>query len=393
MGIEKQRMEDGYCSSEGMIVCASCFDDYAIKDLIKFHGKSKECSYCDRDNIIACSLDIVVAHIVESIESEWDDPANAGVGWEGGWMGASIVSTYELLTGELELEINNDNLLSDINSAILNTDWCKKSPYSLDEHLRLIFSWDAFSDYTKYNSRYFLFKSTNRKFYSNDEIKPEEILESLGNFINDHNLTKNIDTCVDIFRVRIVDINTFFDTAKDIGSPPKEYCTLANRMSPAGISMFYGAFDLDTSILETYEPERKITKKAIYGVFNPVRPLFLIDLSKISSVPSLFDEDGRYFRDSLRFLNNFVDDFCKPIEREDRAHVDYVPTQIVTEYFRHILILDEKIDGIIYPSSKNSESNCIVIFANSDQCVESDGLDINEQILKLNMVSEKNFTV
>ena len=35
-------------------------------------------------------------------------------------------------------------------------------------------------------------------------------------------------------------------------------------------------------------------------------------------------------------MNNFIDDFTKPIERSDRAHAEYVPTQVVTGYFRHV---------------------------------------------------------
>jgi len=402
MGREKERMEAGYSSCGDLSVCTSCFGNEAIKEFIELQGDSLECAYCDSEDIKSCNLNSVVAHIVESIYFEWDDPANAGVGWEsaeGGWLGVETVATYELLTSELDLDIENDELINDINSSILNTEWCKKSPYSLDEDQRLFYGWQNFSDFVKYNSRYVLFKTDNNKkdqiVFSQEEMEPEEVLKSIGLFINRHNLISTIDTSENIYRVRIVDKNISFENdEKELGSPPTEFCTFANRMSPAGISMFYGAFDIDTAIKETYEPERNITKKAIYGLFNPIRQLTLVNLSEIPSVPSLFDEN-RYDRDSLSFLNDFIEDFCKPIERADKAHIDYVPTQIVTEYFRHVLLLEEgkQIDGVIYPSSKDDKKKCIVIFANSNQCRVSDFIDNEEQLLNFNHAVEKQLTI
>ena len=399
MGREKQRMEEGYSSCGDLSVCTSCFGDKAIKELIESYENSSVCSYCNSKNTKACDLNSVVSHIVESINFEWDDPANAGAGWEsaeGGWLGVSTVYTYELLTGELELDIKNDTLLDDINSSILNTEWCKKSPYSLDENQRLFYGWQSFSDFVKYNSRYVLFKKNDDKkdqiTFPREEMEPEEILESIGVFINQHALICTIESSEEIYRVRIVDKDISFDNnEKELGSPPKDFCTFANRMSPAGISMFYGAFDIETAIKETYEPEKNVTKKAICGLFKPTRQLILIDLSEIPSVPSLFDEENRYDRDSLSFLNDFIKDFCKPIERADKAHIDYVPTQIVTEYFRHVLRLDtgKLVDGVIYPSSKDNKRKCIVIFANSDQCQTSEYIRDEEQLLNLSHVEEK----
>ena len=394
MGIEKQRMEDGYSSCGDLTVCSSCFGDVAIKQLIEDFGEQGACSYCSSNSKNVIDLNYVVRHIVESINHEWDDPANAGVGWEsaeGGWLGVSTLSTYELLTGELELDIKNDDLLDDINSSILNSEWCETSPYSGREDEILIYEWESFSDYVKYQSRYVIFKPDNTEFSYRQEIKPEQVLKSIGSFINRHELVKSIETTDKIYRVRIMEKSESITKPEDLCSPPKEHCTIANRMSPAGIAMFYGAFDIDTAIIETYEPEKIITKKAICGIFNPIRTLTVIDLSAIPSVPSLFDEENRYDRDSLSFLNSFVKDFSKPIDRKDRAHVDYVPTQIVTEYFRHVLTLDsgQKIDGVIYPSSKSVGSNCIVLFADSTQCDETHRLANEEQILMLNKIIEK----
>ncbi|WP_165741461.1 RES domain-containing protein, partial [Pseudoalteromonas sp. Z1A6] len=92
---------------------------------------------------------------------------------------------------------------------------------------------------------------------------------------------------------------------------------------------------------------------------------------------------------------DFIKDFTKPIERADRVHIDYVPTQIVTEYFRHILSKKEsmKVDGVIYPSSKNKRHKAVVIFADNEQCVEKDVTSRHiEGLLYLDSVEKVDLT-
>lgn len=268
--------------------------------------------------------------------------------------------------------------------------WCKKDPYGLDENEMLINAWSKFSELVKYNSRYVFLKKENNKLPYED-MDPVEILNSLGNIILRLGLIKTVAKNEEIFRVRITDIGININTAKELGSPPKGNAIFANRMSPAGISMFYGAFDTETAISETYTPEEKITKQAICGIFNPIQNLTVIDLSEKIEIPSLFDEEKREDRFLLKFLQDFISDFTKPIERVDRSHIDYVPTQIVTEYFKHLFPqteFGEKIDGVVYPSSKANGAKCIVVFADSDQCVEVN--DKNKKgLLALNKVEIK----
>lgn len=268
--------------------------------------------------------------------------------------------------------------------------WCKKNPYSSDENEILISAWNNFSELVKHNSRYVFFKKVdNASPY--DEMDPVEILSSLGEIITRLDLVKRIVQGDDIYRVRIVDIGKDIKSAKELGSPPKDKALLANRMSPAGISMFYGAFDVETAIFETYEPEKKISKEAVCGIFSPAKILWVIDLSEKIQIPSLFDETKREDRFLIKFLEDFISDFAKPIERIDRAHVDYVPTQIVTEYIKHIFPhtrFGVEIDGIVYPSSKSKENKCVVLFANSDQCVDHIGSN-EEEMLVLKKVEIK----
>ncbi len=69
-------------------------------------------------------------------------------------------------------------------------------------------------------------------------------------------------------------------------------------------------------------------------------------------------------------------EISRPIARDDRIHIEYVPTQVVTEYVRNTLSVEGKpIDGIRYASSRNNSGTAIVLFADQDNLV----LEKNEQ--------------
>lgn len=397
MGIEKEKYEAGDSTCSGT-VCSDCFGDYGIKQFIEDYSNSNQCSYCNskKSNTKACDFEKVVVHVLNSIKCEWGEASDERVGWdsrEGGWQGANVYDTYDLLYAELALEAEHEEILSDLNSSIIIGSWCKKNPYGLDEDALLINAWKKFSELVKHNSRYvFLKKESDKSPF--EEMDPVEILNSLGNIILRLGLITTIQKNKEIFRVRITDIGSTINSAKELGSPPKEKALIANRMSPAGISMFYGAFDTETAIFETYEPEKNITKQAVLGVFNPIRELTAIDLSEKIKIPSLFDEENRKDRFLLKFLQGFISDFTKPIKRVGSAHINYVPTQIVTEYFKHLFPQTEfgkKIDGVVYPSSKANGVKCIVIFAESSQCVEVSNNN-KKGMLVLNKVEIKNLT-
>ncbi|QPK62555.1 RES domain-containing protein [Methylomonas sp. LL1] len=381
MGIAKRFMEEqqskGYSSKEDITVCKNCFDEYGIERFIEDHQTHNTCSYCRESGaeVVACELDALIEHILESISYEWGHPANECLPYEsreGGWQFADVYNTWELLD-EIDIGNKDGQIYEDICSSIYNQEWCQKNPFSLKQNETLMDGWHKFSDFVCNTARYVFFKAENSSYDENqhDEMNPVDILDALGSIFNKIGMVKKLSNSTLIKRVRIVNPEVELSSAKELGSPPNEFARMANRMSPAGISMFYGAFDVETAIKETYEPDQR-RKKAICGTFKLTRDLIVIDLSKKSSIPSLFDEHERHLRDEMSFLSDFISDFTKPIERTDRAHVDYVPTQIVTEYIRHIFKTADgrNIDGVIYPSSKNKRKCAIVIFADSESCVE-----------------------
>ncbi len=392
--IWEEAQEKGFSVDENIIVCVDCFEDYAIKEFIKNNDTGLPCIYCGTNHKGTCSLEDVLEHIMYCIKTEWGHPANEGLAYEtreGGWQG-TVFDSWEMLES-VGLEINNDKLHDIILSSLLDNEWCERNPYSLSEDKTLFYGWRDFSRFVTTEARYVFLNTTPSTYdeHQHDEMHPVQILEALSKITKELDLIRLIKKTHEIFRVRIVDRHIVLSLAADLGSPPFKYTTVPNRMSPAGISMFYGALDSKTTILETYDPSISSGKKAIVATFYPTRDLTVLDLSKSLYVPSIFESDAHTIRPWIKFIIEFMRDFTKPISRDDRSHVEYVPTQVVTEYFRHIFRTDHnlKLDGIIYPSSKSNGGSAVVLFANSEQCVDKALSYTDEAILFLDNVDEK----
>ncbi|MGA8849966.1 MAG: HEPN-associated N-terminal domain-containing protein [Dehalococcoidia bacterium] len=363
-------------------VCAECFSDYAIKEFIEQNAFSKKCSYCpnESDEPIAAPLEEVIEFIREGLEREWDDPVNC-VGWEsaeGGWMGARVIDSYELIAVEIEeLQGSNQDVLDDI-IYILDQEWCQRDPYGLPDDEALFLSWTGFSDQVKHHTRYiFLRPKEEEKFPHDLDIIPvykmlDHLSEELSN-LEEENLLTMIEVGSKVFRTRIHDKGLQLSKASEIGTVPLGSAKYSNRMSPAGIPMFYGSLDPETALEETVDDsDIGVGKVASIGTFNVVKQLEVLDLTQDHEIPSIFDTNRSYLRSSLIFLRNFEGEISKPIEKDGAEHIEYVPAQVFTEYIRH-LHRDQsgnRLDGILHRSSKHKGGVCCVLFIQNEQCCD-----------------------
>lgn len=382
----QEDMERGFSRVEDTFVCLRCIEDEALKAFIRKSSVRGTCSYCDQNRRVA-DMNDVIEHVVTSLSLEWGDAANEGLAYEtreGGWQGR-VYGTWELLYNygpECSEEVFNT-----LAGSIFDVAWCERDPYSLPKDRTLIYGWQSFSNFIIHTARFVFYKAVNTSYAADqhDEMNPVDILEAIGSVAKKLQLISMVPAGLPIFRVRIVEPDVDLCRAKDLGPPPAEYANMPNRMSPVGIPMFYGAFDLATAVRETYDFSDKSAKKAATGEFAAVRDLRVVDLSESFFVPSLFDPELQTLRAYYRFMSDFIEDFTKPIERSDRAHADYVPTQVVTEYFRHVYRTDDdhQIDGIIYPSSKTG-AKAIVIFADASGCIDAEDPPDDRALLRLN---------
>jgi hypothetical protein len=382
-----QQWERGYDEADGDI-CRECVSDDALADWITANVSATECTYCGAtaEVPIAASFDDFVGFVLDGISFDWNNPDDEGIMYvsaEGGYM-APISDTWEVLA---DYEISENSAVVDDLAGSINTDaWVTREFYHGDDSQRLVWGWDSFKEFTKGHSRYF-FLQPEAEEEDDDELTPAEMLGSIAGMIKSdlgaYNLIKRLASGTDLIRIRID--GATHNLATEIGAPTPEFATQSNRMSPAGIPMFYGAFDFRTAHAETFDPLVHAGQVMSVGTFRPLRELNVLDLALLPAIPSVFDADRRGLIHTLRFLHSFARDISKPIARDGREHIEYVPTQIVTEYFRRVFRTEDglALDGIIYRSSREQGGRAFVLFCENRQCVDEVSKSDRGEMLQL----------
>ncbi|MBP0624019.1 HEPN-associated N-terminal domain-containing protein [Cupriavidus consociatus] len=385
--------EQGYYSNNTH-VCTRCVEDYALRDFIRKTGSTDhQCSYCSPRSRGKTSIpfDSLVERIIEGIETEWGEPNNEGVAWDDGWVG-DVYDSYDLLNDELDIGFASDKLREDVQYSLSDGQWCQKNFYELEPHQALSAGWQDFTNVVKHESRYVFFRREESRdgWRGREEIPPSEFLDALGSVISSCNLYTKLAKGTIVCRLRVHNVGEKFRMARELGSPPPEAAKYPNRMSAAGISAFYAAFDKKTAVAETTTEPSKKPMAATLGKFELVRDLHLVDFTKLPPSPSIFEPDSHTRRHGIRFLHDFLRDFTAPIKKDGREHIEYVPTQVVAEYLRfvHKGRKGRSIDGILYPSARNQDAEACVLFIGPDGACDP-GEDEAYKVVKL--TSAKTF--
>lgn len=380
MDIEEGRIVPG--DLENKYVCSDHFFDKELQGVIKEEGHRGRCSYCGEKRTVMNMLEFVKM-AREKLETEFEDVDNAMLPLEKtvfgddeddvpyftrfhGYAAPSDSEMYddtEEVISEL-LEITGpEALFNDVVNALPEHGWISKDPFvaSLDDELNI--KWKHFSEMVKHNQRFTFL--ANKEFdghpseYDNGLF---DILTELGSMIHQFDICKILDDATVFFRARPIEKDTPL-TFDEITCPPDD-CAKQNRMSPAGVSMFYGAFDEETARKESTPQTGHDGKgRFLIGQFKQKRPLQLIDLTALPRLS--FWHQKKQTREALAFMHIFHNEITKTIKLDDRIHTEYVPSQVFTEYLRYMFKLEGKIDvdGLIYKSSVN-DSKCVVLFCN-----------------------------
>jgi hypothetical protein len=174
--------------------------------------------------------------------------------------------------------------------------------------------------------------------------------------------------CKPIYRAR--DCTPPKDDSRDIlanpsgqlAAPPKELAP-AGRMSPAGVPVFYGAFERRTCIAELRPP---VGGKVISGQFQLTREIRVLDFTALEDaydrkILSYFDPDYRRKMERRQFLKSFHNIISHPVV-PDQEH-EYLQTQVIAEYLatQHV----PPIEGVIFASAqdKHEGGQNIVFFS------------------------------
>jgi len=381
--VKQQWIEDesrGYSLPDEKYVCSSHFNDKYLQQYIKENSISGRCEYCGRKTEVINLRDFMeyatgkitdyygnpgdeALYLASSFYDDEDEEI-PGFKRVGCFISPSHAdnfdSTAELLYN-LDLTTDNDQLNKDIEGCFILDEWIQRHPYMMTEGQELSFMWKMFGRMVMYEQRFTFFKRpefTGKKLSEDNNLM--DILTELGVKISEHNLCKEIDIATELYRCRFIDAGEIVDTFDKITSPPASKAK-QSRMSPAGISMFYGAFERNTAIIESSPDGTTIGGNHIVGKFKTKVKLKVLDLTDLPQLSFWMPFDWQV----IEFLYSFRNEITKSIVRDERIHIEYVPSQVFTEYLRYIYrdTKGEKIDGIIYKSSlKWATGSNIVLF-------------------------------
>jgi hypothetical protein len=366
--------------NDGPFVCVRCVGDQDLKSWVRAHRSAGHCDYCGRSSAskpISAEVDELVAYVQDCLAEEYEDAANqvAFESREGGYQ-ARTWSTYELLTEEVEMEPGHDELFEYLVHELPDYAWVERDYYSAHPYNVLRWGWEAFVETVKHRTRYMLFPrpaASPTGWEEHDEmIRPEKMLKAVGRVIRECRLVRTLPAGTLLYRVRPHDAGLVFSTITDLGPPPSDQCKNANRMSPAGLSMFYAAEDEATAVLETVEPAEKPGHYTM-ATFRLRAPVRVVDFVRLPPYPGIFTPGfTRESRVGRQFVHAFARDLGKPIARDGMEHVEYVPTQIVTEYLRYrFRSKGQPVVGIRYQSAKPGGGVNVALFAGHEDLIDS----------------------
>lgn len=368
-----ERIESEFELEQEKYVCRKCVSEpYLSSKIAEVCDEALQCGYCSENGASPLSF---LCHLIEqAISIDYTNPAEVLYydSREGGYQGETydgnelIQEFLPSWTDRLELEI-------DVAQSFVSTLYCDKEPYRDSENEVLRLSWEEFVFSVKHKTRFLFFGGDVEAL--DERIHPSKILQKIGEYLLEFDLFVKKEKGTDFYRARVVEKSLNPSVAQELGSPPHEYAILPNRMTAAGISHFYSGFEESTAINETYVREEDDgSKKIVIAVFRNLRDFNFLDLTNLPTLPSEFDLESVGKRKALIFISELVDEFRKPIERDGKAHVEYVPTQVFTEFVQHKLpsIGGNKIDGILYRSSKDEKQIAAVVFADNSECQSSE---------------------
>jgi RES domain-containing protein len=379
-----------------LFVCARCFDDYAIEEFIKAHAVKKQCSFCGRRNLrkaIAAPGEDVLEFFLRGIGSEFDDVGRHSLPFdqEEGKYIVPVYGIWDLVHDQFADISSSDRILDWIVESFNDgRQWCDRNPLILSPEEGLVAGWKDFCAAVKHKTRYLFFETPPQQASGElpepgeepHYVHPAKLLEEIGADVKSAGLIREIPAGTSIFRARPHGRGICYTTPADLG-PPLEDRAKAGRMNAAGIVVFYAALDEITALAETAHR----APCASIGTFVLTRPARVLDLRNLPPVPSIFDESKIDLRLPLRFLHSFRIDISEAVVPDERVHVEYAPTQVVSEFIKLRFTDQEgnRVDGVLYPSSRRREGCNAVLFANRDNVegIPSDGYAQPEKWLLL----------
>ena len=114
-----------------LVACELCVTDEGLRLFVSRGPKHDQCDFCGATQAHGLQVIDLFEYMVSKLEAEWEDP-NDSVGWsgrDGGWVGAKVLDTWDLLAN-IDDPFESDEL-RDLFLSAVDRQWCQRDPYSL----------------------------------------------------------------------------------------------------------------------------------------------------------------------------------------------------------------------------------------------------------------------
>lgn len=327
-------------------------------------GKNSECSYCGKENI-SVKVEVLDQFLLGKVNdilvpvSELSDYQQAMI-FE---CGSDEVSLFELLDFiEMEGPKVNGTYLEGLLGRLPNDTDDNGRPilYTLND--------GSLEDLNDFEKRWFGFINSiqhEKRFFNKSAFSFCKDL--FGTIINDDKLLPSLVIDLPItqhlYRARVgysvADIELISkDPINQLGAVPANLAS-SQRMTPAGVSAFYAAFDRSTCISEL---RPIVGDSVVSGEFRPNRALKVLDLNALKDIQiddDIFSDRWKVLSHAYAFFPEMTFKLTRPSSRHNQH--DYLATQVIFEFLS--TEFGSQIDGIIYPSIQtNGDSHNVALF-------------------------------
>jgi RES domain/HEPN/RES N-terminal domain 1 len=370
MGMAKRALEDeierGFRSVPGGI-CVDHIADAALRTRLQPRTSGHECIFCGRTSgteeiAFTVALNDLLEEVMVVARYFYDEASNTGI-WDaedGSYYAPGVVETDDVVADvcadAFEPEVSDEVCDTIVRAIGFDRQWSAEG--ARGSSIPQTFQWARFSRQVKEVSRFIFLTSR-----SGDGSEPTSFLFELLSYLDKElGLMSSLPAGTRLYRGRLVkhpgDVER---TAAALGPAPLEKAA-ANRFSAPGISLFYGSEDAQTAVAEIagHGPD----PLAVVGRFETRRPLRILDFTRRPKVPSIFDRERRRQGEMARFLEAFIADVTRPIVPDGLVHIEYAPTQVVTEFLRWFPEIH--IDGFALPSAQTHRRTYILFLGPMD---------------------------
>lgn len=353
--LEEEQQRGYSLPSEEKYICGHHFHDKYLNKYIKSQGQDGVCSYCQKHDVVLEMSDFIsyigdeLSTYLGNIDNEnlylassfYDDEEEEipGIKRYGPYAVPDDKTIYEDAREVMEdfnIISDSEEINNDIEKCLHVNNWIKRDPFGIELHEELSLNWKEFCRLVQNSQRFTFFKSP---LFEDASTKGDhglsDILTELGSMMS--LLGKDLPFGEIIYRCRPENTDNPVTTFEDITSAPS-HLAKANRMSPTGISMFYGSFDKTTPIKEILGYSSENVPKYIYeGTFQVIKPLHVVDLYSIDS--SFWMPHSQEYL----FLDRFHNEISKSANSKN-PEIDYIPFHLKSS--RSIYDISAKIEMV-----------------------------------------------